>query len=379
MMPDILSMLYLAVVLAIYFGEKLQQHTVIRIVREALERAQVPSPLAPPAPAPTLPAAKPAPMTAPSAGTLPAPKPAPFADYPKWFQAALHEIGNREEGNNRGAAVQRYIEMGHCGSLGDAWCAIFANAMLEASGVAGTRSPSSQSFRTNANFVKLPGPAKGAIVVYWRGSQDSGMGHVGFYRGEDATRVWTLGGNENDMVQIEAFPKSSQTFGLVGYWWPKSEPLPQIGAVTVAAGSPVNLQTPPDEKAPAWDGGKLRQKNITATYFGGQKSAYGQPIDDNSLGAALPFHFGADRPRVRVTNVRTGASADCDVVDVGPWNTNDPYWLKGARPQAETGTDTRGRHTNGAGIDLTLAAAKAVGIDGRGLVNWEFIKAPNVT
>jgi uncharacterized protein (TIGR02594 family) len=338
-----------------------------------------------PSPVPSLPASKatapslPAPMPA----TPPKPQPvttsAPFADYPKWFQAALHEIGNREEGNNRGAAVQRYIDMAHCGALGDPWCAIFANAMLESSGVAGTRSPSSQSFRTNSNFVQLPGPAKGAVVVYWRGAKDSGIGHVGFYRGEDATRVWTLGGNESDMVQIEAMPKSSESFGLVGYWWPKSEPLPQIGVVTVAAGSPVNVQTPPDEKAPAWANNDKRQTKITATYFGGRQSAYGPAIDDNSLGVALPFHFGVDRPRVRVTNVRTGASADCDVIDVGPWNTNDPYWLKGARPQAETGTDTRGRHTNGAGIDLTLAAAKAVGIDGKGLVNWEFIKAPNVT
>ncbi len=68
-----------------------------------------------------------------------------------------------------------------------------------------------------------------------------------------------------------------------------------------------------------------------------------------------------------------GKSVDCSIVDVGPWNINDPYWLRGARPQAESGTDTTGRHTNRAGIDLTPAVAKALGIDGKGTVDWEFI------
>jgi hypothetical protein len=38
-------------------------------------------------------------------------------------------------------------DMAHCGALGDPWCAIFANAMLEAAGVLGTRSASSLSYR----------------------------------------------------------------------------------------------------------------------------------------------------------------------------------------------------------------------------------------
>jgi hypothetical protein len=81
---------------------------------------------------------------------------------------------------------------------------------------------------------------------------------------------------------------------------------------------------------------------------------------------------------VRVFNSATGASVDCDIVDVGPWNTDDPYWETGERPQAETGTDRRGRRTNLAGIDLTPAAAQAIGIPGKGKVDWEFIGAPGV-
>jgi hypothetical protein len=89
---------------------------------------------------------------------------------------------------------------------------------------------------------------------------------------------------------------------------------------------------------------------------------------------ALPFRFTGARPMVRVTS--KAASVVCPIVDVGPWNINDPYWQAGTRPQAESGTDMTGRKTNRAGIDLTLAAAKAIQIDGKGLVDWEFVQSP---
>ena len=63
------------------------------------------------------------------------------------------------------------------------------------------------------------------------------------------------------------------------------------------------------------------------------------------------------------------------MLDIGPWNTNDPYWEAHKRPQAESGTDMRGRRTNRAGIDLTPATARALGIDGKGVVDWEFANA----
>lgn len=119
---------------------------------------------------------------------------------------------------------------------------------------------------------------------------------------------------------------------------------------------------------------------ITATVFGGRSdpntSAYdGHFISDEEFGVALPDRFTGKRPQVRVINPLNGKSAICDIVDVGPWNISDPYWQTGARPQAESGTDQRGRNTNLAGIDLTPAAARALGIDGKGKVDWEFVGA----
>jgi len=288
----------------------------------------------------------------------------------------VHDIGFHETGNNQG--IELFIAQAHCGSLGDPWCMIWVNAKLEQSGIHGTRSASSQSPRKHPEFVQLPGPALGAIAVCWRGSQDSGLGHVGFYRGENADHIWLLEGNAEDMVQIGALPKSGKSFGLVGYWWPKSVPLPTIAPVLMPTGSPAHVQSPPSDAPPRAAGAAQpgRQTNIIATMFGGQASAYGGAIDDNGLGVALPFHFTGERPKVRVTGKKNGASVECDIVDVGPWNTNDPYWQTGTRPQAESGTDTRGRHTNGAGIDLTFAAAKALGIDGKGLCEWQFLDSP---
>lgn len=119
-----------------------------------------------------------------------------------------------------------------------------------------------------------------------------------------------------------------------------------------------------------------RMMGITATVFGGtddpNQSAYGTAmVDPNKPGVALPFRFQGTRPKVRVIN--GSKSVTCDIVDVGPWNINDPYWQTASRPQAEKGIDMRGRPTNGAGIDLTPAAAKAIGIMGKGRVDWEFV------
>lgn len=118
-----------------------------------------------------------------------------------------------------------------------------------------------------------------------------------------------------------------------------------------------------------------RFTNITATVFGGaddpNASAYGGQVDPDKPGVALPYRFSGPRPKVRI--FYQGRSVVCDIVDVGPWNTSDAYWQKGARPQAEIGRDIRGRKTNLAGIDMTPAAAVALKFPGLGKVDWEFV------
>lgn len=385
-----------AVVTVVFVGMAWLQSRVIDALDRALGRQQtapVPPPVAPsPEPAPTPPPRPvPAPPVVPPVAppvVAPVPPPAPpvrpsgpFSDAPPWFLLGLHDLGFHEVGANQG--IEKFIGQAHAGSLGDPWCAIWSNAKLEQAGVPGTRSASSQSFVSHPGFVQLAGPALGAIVVYWRGSKSGGQGHVGFYVDETAAAIRTLGGNESDMVQIEPLPKDAAAFGLVGFYWPKSVALPRIGAILTPAGSLAHVIVDPTAGAiaaqPAAPTSSQRFTGITATVFGGKAdpnhSAYDNHlIDDDEFGVALPAHIPAPVPKVRV--FANGKEVVAVPVDVGPWNTHDPYWQTGARPQAESGTDMTGRKTNRAGIDLTPATAKALGIDGLGKVDWEFASTP---
>jgi N-acetylmuramoyl-L-alanine amidase len=120
------------------------------------------------------------------------------------------------------------------------------------------------------------------------------------------------------------------------------------------------------------------QMDLTASVFGGKSdynvSAYDEDkvLNDTDFYVALPDRFEGERPRVVVCNAETGAFFSASIEDVGPWNIDDPYWLIGERPQAESGTDMTGRTTNGAGIDLSPALAAALGIDGLGKAHWKF-------
>jgi N-acetylmuramoyl-L-alanine amidase len=120
------------------------------------------------------------------------------------------------------------------------------------------------------------------------------------------------------------------------------------------------------------------QMDITASVFGGASdynvSAYDETkvLNDTDLYIALPDRFEGQRPTVHVYNPDNNKHETATIEDVGPWNIDDPYWLTGQRPQAETGTDETGRTTNGAGIDLSPALAAALDIDGMGKVHWRF-------
>lgn len=194
-------------------------------------------------------------------------------------------------------------------------------------------------------------PQAGDVLVFDFGGGDH---HVTLFEQAQNDFYICRGGNQSHQVKVSTYPKS------------------QCIAIRRPPAAAANVQ--PVAQAPAVQ----LFSGITATMFGGaadpNTSAYdGHMIDDTELGVALPARFSSPRPQVRVWN--GGKSAICNIVDIGPWNTNDPYWQTGARPEAESGVDSRGRTTNRAGIDLTPAAARAIGIDGKGTVDWEFADA----
>jgi hypothetical protein len=118
----------------------------------------------------------------------------------------------------------------------------------------------------------------------------------------------------------------------------------------------------------------------------GGKTSTGYLVDATVPFVALPS-TAALRQWVRVRNPKTGKSIRALVLDVGPWNEHDQaYVFQGhtlgdvivpdfaaIRPAAESGTDTRGRKTNGAGIDLGERVWQALGMVDNGDVEWEFV------
>ena len=131
------------------------------------------------------------------------------------------------------------------------------------------------------------------------------------------------------------------------------------------------------------------QSNIICTIFGGGKdpndSAYSpyDSITDREMSCALPYKFTSTRPNVLVHNVDTDKDVICQIRDVGPWLTDDNYWDTTNRPLAETCYEqnkplprgpNQGKVPNGAGIDITPAVARAVGLSGKGKVDWRFIE-----
>jgi uncharacterized protein (TIGR02594 family) len=156
-------------------------------------------------------------------------RPATAADAkpPPWLAKAQSYLGFHERPGNRG--IEEFIALAKCGEGGDPWCAIFVNACLEAVGVRGTRSAMARSFERDGNFVKLAGPALGAVTTTWRSSPSSGSGHVFFYLGENENGVLALGGNQSDQVCRQYEPRAR----ITGHWWPKTVALPNVGRIVV--------------------------------------------------------------------------------------------------------------------------------------------------
>lgn len=178
-------------------------------------------------------------------------------------------------------------------------------------------------------------------------------------------------------------PSGTMTFPPARQLFPTS-PLP-TGPSRVNPGQTVGPAGAPVGGLPGVDAGSgTRIYRVKGTAFepmklaGGRKNGrYCDPNGDNYLqanevGVALPSRSALCR---HVTVRYKGRMVKAIVLDVGPWNTNDPYWARTGRPQAETGIDMRGRRTNKGGIDLTWAAVRVVdpGADVKtwsGMVEW---------
>lgn len=126
------------------------------------------------------------------------------------IEVASSEIGVSEiPGEEDRSRILQYAEEGGLeGVTADEtpWCSIFMNWIATRAGVERTGKANARSWLNAGLPVEQPEP--GDTVVFWRESPDSWKGHVGLFMGysRDASRVYVLGGNQDDRVGVSAYP-----------------------------------------------------------------------------------------------------------------------------------------------------------------------------
>jgi uncharacterized protein (TIGR02594 family) len=160
---------------------------------------------------------------------------------PRWLDHAWGDFGVAEIAGSRDntRVVRYYADVGHPQVDNDevAWCAAFLGSCLERSGFRSTRSLLARSY---LSWGEPAGDQRyGAIAVLSRTS-DPALGHVGFLVGETAADIILLGGNQNDSVSVQAFPRAR----LLGLRWPASDPSPSTPVIPDGATAPIRDPVP---------------------------------------------------------------------------------------------------------------------------------------
>jgi uncharacterized protein (TIGR02594 family) len=161
----------------------------------------------------------------------------------KALELARAEIGTVEwaKGSNP-KVVAYYRDAGHPAVVDDAtaWCAAFVGAMLKRSGVKPSGSLLARSYLKWGIEVPIAKAQPGDIGVIPRGNS-TWQGHVFFIEKIKGGKVYGLGGNQKDAVNIQAYPVAS----LIGVRRAPSTSKP------VVVNRPADTNVTPKSKAPA--------------------------------------------------------------------------------------------------------------------------------
>lgn len=135
--------------------------------------------------------------------------------HPEMMANAFDLYGLKEipgEQNNP-VIVKFFHEIGHTWVQDDetSWCSAFINYLAKKNGYEYSGELDARSWLAIGEQMTIPNP--GDIVIFWRESLSSWKGHVGFFIRDDGTNIYTLGGNQNNMVCIQPYPKDR----ILGY------------------------------------------------------------------------------------------------------------------------------------------------------------------
>lgn len=127
------------------------------------------------------------------------------------LKIAFGELGQKEiKGAAHNERILEYQETTGLDFGNDevAWCSIFANWVALQANLPRSKSAMARSWQKVGKKTDWPQP--GDIVVFWRISENSAFGHVGFFIGytQSGKSIYCLGGNQDDEVNIQTFPLS---------------------------------------------------------------------------------------------------------------------------------------------------------------------------
>jgi uncharacterized protein (TIGR02594 family) len=149
----------------------------------------------------------------------------------KAYLLAVAEIGTVEWSKGDNPEVLAYFrDSGHPEIKNDetAWCAAFVGAMLHRAGFKGTKMLTAQSYLKWGESVPISSMKQGDICIIKRGTQ-TWQGHVFFVHKFDGKRLWGLGGNQSNSVNIQEFPVDATILGVRRLPETKSTPPAPLG------------------------------------------------------------------------------------------------------------------------------------------------------
>lgn len=148
--------------------------------------------------------------------------PAPSRPPLVWLAEARHLLGLKEGPGaiNNPKILQWAENLGQTMYRTDdiPWCGLFVAHCIAATLPDEPLPTNPLGARAWGSFGHSIAPTRGAIMVFWRKSRQSGLGHVGFYVGEDAGAYCVLGGNQSDSVSLAWIAKDR----FVAARWPNT-------------------------------------------------------------------------------------------------------------------------------------------------------------
>lgn len=129
----------------------------------------------------------------------------------KIIELALSQYGIKEDPTSASnkTVLDYFAESGHSWVKDDtnyAWCSAFMNWVAKKAGLPYTKNLMARSWLTVGKEVKKP--EIGDICVFCRGSINASTGHVSIFIREDGDKIFCLGGNQSDQVNISIYSKS---------------------------------------------------------------------------------------------------------------------------------------------------------------------------